>query len=87
MPVEVRDEGISLNLNKVHILNLCAWYLNGDIDAFELEYAANIIELSEDFAYSKEINEVVFTLGTPEINGTITPTSVQSLVDTLRGAT
>ncbi len=54
-PVELQDEGENFIVTSYEILTLCNWYLQNKLDEIELEYIANLLELSEDFNYEHKI--------------------------------
>jgi hypothetical protein len=82
-PVKLQNEGKSFTVTRNEILNLCNWYLENEIDAIELEYIANLLELSEDFKYEDNISEELFLLSSPEINGKINKSIVQNIINRL----
>jgi len=82
-PVKLQDEGKSFIITRNELLNLCQWYIRNELDEIELEYIANLLELSEDFNYEGEISEELFLLSSPEINGKINKTVVQKIINRL----
>jgi len=86
LPVQIEDQGKNFDVTVENLKNLCSWFLAGTIDAVELEYAANLLELSDDFSYPKNIADELFILGTPDINGTLNHESVRNVLKRLSGA-
>ena len=84
--VIITNEEKQFNLTNEHVINLCDWYLNDQIDEIELEYGANLIEFSDDFEYNEDLEETIFMLGTPEINGDLTKDHVHVILKSLKGA-
>jgi len=82
-PVKLQSVGKTFVVTKNEILNLCNCYLQNELDEIELEYIANILELSEDFYYAEEISEELFLLSSPEINGKINKSVVQNIINRL----
>ena len=85
-PVLLKDEGFQFVLTRQQLSNLCSWYLDGQLDSVELEYCANLLELSEDFEIEMRLLDELYRLGTPELAGELTPSVVQSIRDRLLGA-
>jgi hypothetical protein len=86
-PIQVQSDGISHNISKEHIVNLCTIYLAGHIDEVELEYVANCLELSDDFQYNDFISDILFRFSSPEINGALTPAEVRNILANMTSAT
>lgn len=82
-PISLKDMGNNFILTKSVLANLCNCYLNNAIDEIELEYIASALELSDDFEYEQEIDEEIFLLATPEINGPITKELVKEIINRL----
>jgi hypothetical protein len=60
--------------------------LSGQIDAYELEYVADLIELGEDFDYNKDIADAILFLANPDINGRLSPKAVMEIMKSLNGS-
>lgn len=82
-PISLKDVGNNFILTKSELANLCNCYLNNAIDEIELEYVASALELSDDFEYEQEIDEEIFLLATPEINGQINKELVKNILHRL----
>lgn len=76
LQVEIQDTGDRIILKRKQISNR---YLSNIIDASELEYVADCLELCEGFEYNKTIADVLFILSNPDINGIITPITVREV--------
>jgi hypothetical protein len=85
-PIQVQSDGISHDISKEHIVNLCKIYLAGHIDEAEFEYVANCLELSEDFQYNDFISDILFRLSSPEINGALSPDEVRNILANMTSA-
>jgi hypothetical protein len=86
-PLILEEEGRSHPIEREQVLNLCAWFLDGEITCKELEYIASLLDLSQDFQCSAEVGDAIFRLSDPVANGQITVESVRGILATLRGAT
>jgi hypothetical protein len=85
-PVDIQDVGRRFEVRHEHIQNLCRWYLDGDINAIELEYVASILDLSEAFHFPEDVAEAIFDLADPVANGEISRESVMNILIRLTGA-
>lgn len=84
LPIRINNSGNTISISKDEVRNLINFYLKDEIDAVELEYVANMLELCEDFEYNESISEFIFLLSTPEINYELTKNSVLKIKRKLR---
>lgn len=67
-----------------HIRRLCDAYLRGPLTEAHLSYICNLIELSSSFSTSDEdVEEAIFLLADPEVNGEVTPERVKQISESL----
>ena len=70
--------------NNSHVRKLCRAYLEGQFNAWELEYLCNLIELSEAFLMENDdVEDAVFLLSSPDVNGEINRKVVQDILGRL----
>ncbi len=80
--VVVTNDDFSRPLECEDLRKLCSCYLNGEIAEVELDYLANVLELSDSFEpASSDVSDALFRLSSPEINGTLTPASVAEIAN------
>lgn len=71
-PVFGRNEKFYFRVRRKDIRKLCDMYLQGKFDEWHLEYLCNLIEMSDAFSFDEdEIEDALFELSSPEINGMI----------------
>ena len=58
-------------------------YIKGDMSTDELEEWANLVECRDDIEIPSVIQEFIFELANPEINGDITKKKVNDFIDIL----
>jgi hypothetical protein len=84
-PIQLSDDGGRFLLTSDHLINLCTWYLDGELDSQELEYCANALELSSNFQRDQIVENELNRLATPEIEGKITPDEIKKVILRLSG--
>jgi len=79
-PIQIETEGELFIVGKDQLLRLCDEYLQGNLTEFEIYYLASALELSADFIFaSKIVEESVFLLANPDINGALTSDHAQEI--------
>lgn len=73
VPIYVENDTIKFEVRHEHIKRLCADYLAGALDEWDLHYIADVIDMAqadEDNIQfdDEEIYRIIFALSTPEIN-------------------
>ncbi len=80
--IERNVEILTLTLN--HVIAAIEMYLSGNISEDELSQWASILEFNEFLDYddgdASAIAEALFVIGSPEVNGPVTPDSCRSLL-------
>lgn len=72
------------NVFSNHLEHLLKDFIEGHLNALEVEYLASCLELCEDFQISDQnVIEVVSVLASPEINYALTKKSAQDLLKEL----
>jgi len=83
-PIVINSEGLDLLVTGAHLAHLCEEFLQGQLDALELEYIGTALELCPDFrCASPAVEEALFLLSTPVANGPLTPESVREIIRSL----
>ena len=78
--VVVANDDFSRPLKSEDLRKLCNCYLDGEISEVELDYLANVLEMSDSFEpASSDVSDALFRLSSPEINGALTPASVAEI--------
>jgi hypothetical protein len=86
-PISVESEGLELLVTEAHLEHLCQEFLQGHLDAVEVEYVSGALELCPDFrCASPTVQEALFLLGTPAANGAVTPEDVRAVLVSLQEA-
>ncbi len=76
----VETDGSDLPITEDHVRHLCEDYLADRLDELEIAYVASALELCPDFrCTSSTVEEAVFRLAGPEINGKITREIVREI--------
>lgn len=79
-PIQMETEGEMFIVENDQVRRLCDDYLNENLTEFDVDYLASALELSEDFVFaSKVVEEAVFFLANPEINGTLSKDHAQDI--------
>lgn len=74
-----------LQISTSDILNILRKAITGEIDFIELENWANLIECRDDFSFQNDgLQEIIFQLANPILNGNITKELLVSLEIELR---
>ncbi len=70
-----------LLMTKKHFLNVISRCLKDEISLQDLEVWANLIECRDDLDFeNEELQEIVFELASPEINGAITRERLHEII-------
>ena len=86
-PVFLSDGPRNCEVDAKCLLNLMDAFLSGDLDAIELEYVANAIELSPTLSSSGPlVDEILMELSNPEISQNLTRAVVEELSRRLHAA-
>jgi len=73
-----------LVITKVDFYNILEKCIKEEITHDELEYWANIIECRDDLDFEEEVlQEIIFELANPEINGKISIEKLKEIIDVL----
>ena len=73
-----------LIITKVHLSNILKKCINNNITVSDLENWANTIECRDDLDFEdEELQEVIFELASPEINGKIIKEQLQKIIEKL----
>ena len=76
------DEQIILNVS--HIRSVLKRYLSGDVTAEQVLDWADFIEMRDDIDYSDPaVNQAIYVLATPELEGELTPASAEAILNGL----
>ncbi|WP_428661345.1 hypothetical protein [Runella sp.] len=74
----------SLTINKLDFSNVLKRCIRGEVNFEDIVNWANAIECRDDLDFEvEEIQEIVFELANPEINGEITKERLQEIIDEL----
>src|SRR2546425_12318001 len=77
-PIHVTGDNFHFTLRREHVRRLCSLFLQGALDQWELQYAANAIDLASSFQFEdQEIEEAIFQLADPEINSPLSVATVE----------
>ncbi|MEP7147803.1 MAG: hypothetical protein ABI857_02880 [Acidobacteriota bacterium] len=83
-PVIGTNDDFQYVIKREDVQKLCDLYLAGQLDEWHLNYIANLIELSSSFSMeSKRVEEAVFDLSSPEINGDINAERIRIILESL----
>jgi hypothetical protein len=80
LPVYCTDDHSTYEISRNEIIKILNDYIVGNLNEYELEYLCNVMEMSEIIEYDKPISEILFLVGTPEINGEINKKYVEELI-------
>jgi len=76
----VTNETFEFLLGSTAVKKLCETYLHGELDEWQLEYMANVLEFSDAFLVEDEqVADAIFALSSPEVNGDLTPERVRAI--------
>ena len=79
---EVFGETYAIGPNEVRCL--CMAFIEGDLDAKELAYVSDTLQVSESFIWLREdLFDMVFEMSDPDINGPFTVESAEAMLDRL----
>ena len=80
------DDAI-VTLTSRHVLHAISKCLRGDISPADLQKWAELIEVREDIDFDAnhfaEINDVMFTIANPDINGELSPANLKDCLSRL----
>ncbi len=83
-PVQIQSVGRNISVNIKHVANLCSFYLEGEIDEVELEYASDLLDLCPDFVSDVTVQDAIFQLASPEINGGLSRDRIGEILHSLK---
>lgn len=81
------DSELEVEIQKQDLLIVLARFLEKKLTSQELEEWANLIEMRETIVASGEVNEVVFKLANPKLEGELTLERAKAYYELLEGET
>jgi hypothetical protein len=74
-----------LVINKKDFINVLQRYIDGSLTSLEIENWANAIECRDDMDFEDdELQEIIFELANPDINGEITEELLKKIINKLK---
>ncbi len=78
-----RDERI-FQIEARHVKRLCEEYLCGNLDEIEVDYLATAIQLIPELSYASEaVEDAIFLISDPEVNGPLSKSLVLEVLNSL----
>ena len=79
LPVEITASGHTRIITQEHIKQIIQDFSANRLTALEVEYLMSCLELCGDFVCENTLQQAVFDLSSPEVNGELTPARIQEI--------
>ncbi len=81
------DGDSSMIMTYAHLINVLEKYIDGSLTNKEIESWANLVECREDISFQANddfLNDIIYQLANPELEGKTTKNKAQDLIGTIK---